>query len=219
MRIFLFVWRCVDAFRCLFAVPVGRFRVSNKGKLMKSKIAFVSGLLLSVFFSVGALAAEKALSTAPAVTSTMTTTASSSNLPNTLAFNFVGLTQGKTNIYFDVGGMSERVAPALSFRSYSNKEKRKKLNDEKYTVDRSLATVGASIAVLKAETKSLILNPYLYFGTEKDSVNTDNLSGVGLRLLGQVNINKGIGFQAGIDANNMEGEFKSDIYIGLAFAL
>jgi hypothetical protein len=190
---------------------------------MKSKIAFISGLLLSVFFSVlfsvGALAAENTLSTAPAVSSTMTTTASSANLQNTLAFNFVALTQGKTNVYFDVGGMSEKVAPALSFRSYSNKEKRKKLNDEKYTVDRSLATVGASVAVLKVDTKSLILNPYLYFGTEKDSVNTDNLNGIGLRMLGQANLNKGIALQAGIDANNMEGEFKSDIYIGLAFAL
>ncbi|MGZ3745410.1 MAG: hypothetical protein ACXWRE_06475 [Pseudobdellovibrionaceae bacterium] len=183
---------------------------------MKSILVFASGLLFS--FSVSA--AEKTISTTvPATATTITSTASSAVLPNTLAFNFVAMSQGKNNIYFDVGGLSERVAPSLSFRSYSNKEVRKKLNNEKLTVDRSLATVGASIEILKADAKALILNPYLYFGTEKDSTNTDNVNGAGLRLVGQAKLNKTIGFQAGIDANNMEGDFKSDIYVGLAFAL
>jgi hypothetical protein len=182
---------------------------------MKSMIALISVMLLSV----GAVAAEKTFTVTPTVAPTMTATVGSTTLPNTLAFNFVALSQGKTNVYFDVGGLSERVSPALSFRSYSNKEKRKDLNNDKLTVDRSLATLGASIAVLKVDTKSLLLNPYLFFGTEKDAINTSNQNGLGVRLVAQSNINKTIGIQAGIDANNMEGDFKSDFYVGLAFAL
>jgi len=140
-------------------------------------------------------------------------------MPTTLAFNFVGLSQGKTNVYFDVGGMSEKVAPALSFRSYSNKEPRKELNNAKATVDRSLATLGASIAVFKRETKSIILNPYLFFGTEKDALNTSNTNGMGARLIGQANLNKALAIQAGLDGNAMEGDFKADVYVGVAFAL
>jgi hypothetical protein len=205
---------------CFFVVFLQGLSVDsathNKGNSMKSMIVFVSGLFLS--FNV--MAAEKTLSTAiPATAFASSTMTNDALLPSTLAFNFVALSQSKTNIYFDVGGLSERVAPALSFRSYSNKEVRKKLNNDKLTVDRSLATLGASIAVLKGDAKALILNPYLYFGTEKDAVNTENVNGVGVRLLGQANVYKGLGFQAGIDANNMEGEFKNDLYVGLAFAL
>ena len=140
-------------------------------------------------------------------------------MPTTLAFNFVGLSQGKTNVYLDVGGLSEKAAPALSFRSYSNQEKRKKLNNSKATVDRSIATMGASIAVFKRETKSIILNPYLYFGTEKDAIDTTNTNGMGARLIGQANLNKGLAIQAGLDGNGMEGDFKTDVYVGVAFAL
>lgn len=148
-----------------------------------------------------------------------TTTTSDMTMPTTLAFNFVGLSQGKTNVYFDVGGMSEKVAPALSFRSYSNKEPRKEQNNAKATVDRSLATLGASIAVFKRETKSIILNPYLFFGTEKDALNTSNTNGMGARLIGQANLNKALAIQAGLDGNAMEGDFKADVYVGVAFAL
>jgi len=169
--------------------------------------------------STGAMAAEKTTTiAAPTINTTATTTATTMT-QNTLAFNFVGMSQGKTNIYFDVGGLSERVSPALSFRSYSNKEKRKKMQDTEATVDRSLATVGASIAVVKGDNKALIVNPYLYFGTENDALSTANNSGIGVRVVGQLNINKGIGLQAGVDANNMEETFKSDIYVGVAFAL
>lgn len=188
---------------------------------MKLAITFTSIL----FVSMSALAIEKSAVkattgtttvSAPAVNPVVTTTTLA---PNTLAFNFVALSQGKTNIYLDVGGFSERVTPALSFRAYSNKEKRKKLQDTEMTVDRSLATLGASIAVVKNDNKSLILNPYLFFGTEKDAINTSTNNGFGTRLLGQVNVSKGVALQGGIDANNMEETFKSDIYVGLAFAL
>ena len=107
----------------------------------------------------------------------------------------------------------------MSFRSYSNQEKRKKLNNSKATVDRSIATMGASIAVFKRETKSIILNPYLYFGTEKDAIDTTNTNGMGARLIGQANLNKGLAIQAGLDGNGMEGDFKTDVYVGVAFAL
>jgi hypothetical protein len=184
------------------------------------KLVMTLAMVLGV--SAGAMAAEKTTTTTTttaAPTLNMSATTTPKMAQNTLAFNFIGLSQGKTNIYFDVGGISERVSPALSFRSYSNKEKRKKLQDAEVTVDRSLATIGASIAAVKADNKALIVNPYLYFGTEKDSINTSNNSGIGLRVVGQLNINKGMGLQAGIDANNMEETFKSDIYVGVAFAL
>lgn len=189
---------------------------------MKLAMTFTSVL----FVSMGALAVEKTtVKTTTNVTTTMSAPAvtpvvtSGTLAQNTLAFNFVGLSQGKTNIYLDVGGLSERVTPALSFRSYSNKEKRKKLQDTEMTVDRSLATVGASVLVFKRDNKSVVVNPYLFFGTEKDAINTATANGFGTRLLGQVNASKGIAIQAGVDANNMEETFKSDIYVGLAFAL
>lgn len=180
-----------------------------------------------LFIASGAMAAEKTMTrtvatTTPAVAAAptiSTSVAQSTMAANTIAFNFVGLSQGKTNIYLDIGGMSEKVTPALSFRSYSNKEKVKHLDDREVTVDRSLATVGASVALFKNDGKSLLLNPYLYFGTEKDLLETSNKSGIGARLVGQINLNKTIALQGGIDGNNMEDTFKSDIYVGVAFAL
>lgn len=187
---------------------------------MKLTMTFASIL----FFAAGAMAAEKnvsktttiAAAPAPAMTTTMNAPATSHN---TVAFNFVGLSQGKTNLYLDIGGISENVSPALSFRGYSNKEKVKSLENREVTVDRSLATVGASVTLLKNEGKSLLLNPYLFFGTEKNLLETSNKSGAGVRLVGQVNINKSIALQGGIDGNNMEDTFKNDIYVGVAFAL
>lgn len=192
---------------------------------MKS-ILFVSTILLASGAAFAAPRATTSTAIAPANTMVVTTpvavttTATTAmTMPTTLAFNFVGLSQGKTNVYFDVGGMSERVAPALSFRSYSNKEPRKELGNSKATVDRSLATLGASIAVFKRETKSILLNPYLFFGTEKDALNTSNSNGMGARLIGQANLNKTLALQAGLDGNAMEGDFKTDVYVGVAFAL
>ena len=196
---------------------------------MKLAMSFVGILLASTVASTVIFAAEKTTTKTTTVTTTSapaptyntveTTSYGKTLAPSTLAFNFVALSQGKTNIYFDVGGMSERISPALSFRSYSNKEVRKKLQDANITVDRSLATVGASILALKNDNKSIIVNPYLYFGTEKDSVNTDSKNGFGVRAVGQINFNKTMAAQVGVDANNMEDTFKSDIYAGLAFSL
>lgn len=177
-------------------------------------LAMASVLLLAT----GAFAAEKTITTTTTAAAT-TSTSSSALASNTLAFNFVGLSQGKTNVYLDIGGMSERVSPSLSFRSFSNKEIRKELNNQKMTVDRSLATLGVSVAAIKADNKSLLVNPYLYFGTEKDSINTTTKNGIGLRLVGQVAFNKTMALQAGVDGNNIEDTFKSDVYLGLAFAL
>lgn len=169
-------------------------------------------LILASFlmFSISATAAENT-----SVTGLTTSPASH----NTLAFNFVGLSQGRTNMYLDIGGLSERVSPALSFRSYSNQEVRKELDNTKGTVDRSLATLGASIAVFQRNNKSILVNPYLYFGTEKDSKATSNVNGPGLRAVGQAYLNKTLALQAGVDANNMEGTFKSEGYVGFAIAL
>lgn len=180
---------------------------------------FVFSLLLAS----NALAAQKVKTstnvTTPVSVALTTTAKPSTVAPHTLAFNFVGLSQGKTNIYFDVGGLGERVSPSLSYRAYSNKEKRKDLRNEKFTVDRNLATLGASIKVLDIRGKSLLVNPYLFFGSENDAVNTTTKSGLGARLVGQAQLNKVMAIQAGIDGNSMEDTFKGDIYIGMAFTL
>lgn len=178
----------------------------------------ILGMVSVLLLATSAFAVEKTITTTT-TTAMASSTSSTALAPNTLAFNFVGLSQGKTNVYFDVGGMSERVTPALSFRTYSNKEIRKELNDQKMTVDRTLATLGASVVAVKSENRSLVLNPYLYFGTEKDAINTSSKNGIGLRLLGQVAMNKSMAIQVGVDGNNMEDTFKSDVYLGLAFAL
>lgn len=179
----------------------------------------ILGMVSVLLLATSAFAVEKTITTTTTTTAVASSTTSTALAPNTLAFNFVGLSQGKTNVYFDVGGMSERVTPALSFRTYSNKEVRKELNDQKLTVDRTLATLGASVVAVKSENRSLILNPYLFFGTEKDAINTSSKNGIGLRLLGQVAMNKSMAIQVGVDGNGMEDTFKSDVYLGLAFAL
>lgn len=138
---------------------------------------------------------------------------------NTVAFNFVGLSKGKTNIYLDIGGMSDKVRPSLSFRSYSNKEKIKKLSNQEATVDRSLATIGASVALATGKQKSLILSPYMYFGTEKNVLDSVNKSGIGARLVAQFELSKKFGVQLGIDGNDMEGTFVNDVFLGAAFNL
>jgi len=175
---------------------------------------FAFAVMSLVFVSMNAFAVENALSTAVS-----TPASSSSPLKNTVAFNFAGLAQGRTNVYLDIGGLSSVIAPALSFRSYSNQEVRKQLGDVKATADRTLATLGASLTVLRFDNKSLLVNPYLYFGTEKDALSTANLTGPGLRVVGQAYLEKTIGLQLGIDANTMEGPFKGEAYIGLAIAL
>lgn len=173
------------------------------------------GLLVSALLtgSVALATAKTGTNTLP-ITNTQTAVA-----PNTLAFNFVGLSQGKANLYFDIGGLSERVTPSLSFRTYSNAEKRQHLQNRMLTVDRSIATVGASFVAVKVENKSLILNPYLYFGTERDLATTNNKYGMGARMVAQAYLNDVIALQGGVDANNMEETFKSDFYIGMSFAL
>lgn len=181
-------------------------------------------LILTSLLASSAFATEKMATSLPKPTaaSAVAPVAVSSNTMavNTLAFNFASLAQGKTNVYFDVGGLSERVSPSLSYRSYSNKEKRPKLNNAEFTVDRSLATLGASVLVFKQDTRSIVLSPYVFFGTEKDPLNTDNRTGLGARLVGQMALNKSVALQAGLDANAMEDEvFKGEAYIGMGFAL
>jgi len=182
---------------------------------MKTMMVLAAAMVISS----GAMAVEKTttMTTTPTTPAVTNTVAMDSTLPNTLGFNFVALAQGKTNVYFDVGGLSSRVSPSLSYRGYSSKEERKDIG--KATVDRSLATLGASIVAIKGEGKSLVINPYLYFGTEKDARNTDTKNGIGARLMGQVALNKAAFIQVGVDGNNMEDTFKSEVYVGAAFAL
>lgn len=176
-------------------------------------------LCMSATASAATLSPEASMSSSVVTATSASAEKSSSLARHTLGFNFVGLSQGKTNIYLDIGGLSENVTPALSFRSYSNKEARQKLKNEKLTVDRSLATLGVSVAVLKRNNKSVLLNPYLFFGNEKDAVNASTNNGIGARILAQVALSKGVSLQGGFDANNMEENFRGDAYLGLAFAL
>ena len=173
---------------------------------MKFAIAFVSVL----FASVASFAAEGTL------------TSHFRNGPvldNTVAFNFIGLAQGRPNVYLDIGGLSSFIAPSISFRTYSTQETRKDLENTKATADRTLAGIGPSVTVLRADKKSLILNPYIFFGTEKDAKSTSSVSGPGLRAVGQIALTKSVAVQAGLDGNTMEGVFKSEAYIGFGMTL
>lgn len=138
---------------------------------------------------------------------------------NVLAANFAGLAKGNPNIYFDVGGISEYVAPSFSYRSSSKAEPRKSANGQVLTVDRNLATVGVSFQVFNQARKSLLVSPYLLFGSEKDALGTTSANGIGARILGQVELNPRTLLQAGFDSNNMESEFKGDIYLGLGLSI
>ncbi|MBC7370401.1 MAG: hypothetical protein H7326_02485 [Bdellovibrionaceae bacterium] len=173
---------------------------------MKFALAFVSVL----FAATAAFAADNSL---------VGHYKSGPTLENTLAFNFVGLAQGRPNIYLDIGGLSSFIAPSISFKTYSTQENRKDLDNAKATADRTLAGIGPSVTVLRADKKSLILNPYIFFGTEKDAKSTNNVSGPGLRALGQVNFTKSVALQGGLDGNNMEGPFKAEAYIGFGMTL
>jgi hypothetical protein len=161
---------------------------------------FVMTLASLMMLSFGAFAMDNTLTTTAAAQPTMA---------NTLSFNFIGLSQGKANVYFDIGGISERIAPELSFRSYSNQEFRKDVN-QKATVDRSMATLGASIKVFQRDNKSILVSPYFLFGTEKDAKQTENVTGYGARVIGQIYLNKSVALQAGLDGNNMETAFKGE---------
>jgi hypothetical protein len=188
---------------------------------MKSLSLIVSILILSS----AALAAEKTTTRYQAKTATTTfqtqptTSTLSLDSRHTLAFNFAAMAQGKANIYLDIGGVSENIAPSISYRSYSHQETRKKAKDAKMTVDRNLATLGASVTALRRGNKSLIVSPYLFFGTEKDALNTDSVNGYGARVVGQYNFNPTTALQLGADGNNMETDFKADAYLGLAMSL
>lgn len=187
-----------------------------------NKIVFVTLFLSGTLaFAAGKTATKINLSQESLATNTVL----SAPLPvegfskTTVAFNFVGLSKGKTNIYLDIGGMSDKVRPSLSFRSYSNKEKVKKLSNQEATVDRNLATLGASVTLASGKQKSLILSPYLYFGNEKNLLDTVSKNGIGARLVAQFELTKNFGVQLGLDGNNMEGSFVNDVYLGAAFNL
>jgi hypothetical protein len=179
--------------------------------------------------SSSANAAQKTTLRAPAhelaTTSTSTTTATSPALtfprenPNVLAFNFVNMARGNANIYFDVGGLSELVSPSLSYRTSSRAEARKNFDDQILTVDRTIATLGASILAVRSGKISLLVSPYLFFGTEKDALETRTMNGIGGRILGQLQVNKTVAFQGGIDANNMSSSFRGDLYLGLGLSI
>jgi hypothetical protein len=172
-------------------------------------------LAVSVLSST-AFAVEK-MAYKPAMQTSVSTTAATT--PNVLAFNFIGLARGHANIYFDIGGVSELVSPSLSYRSSSSAESRKSANDNILTVDRSLVTLGASITTFQRENKSLIVSPYLLFGTEKDALGTTTMNGIGTRVFGQLKLNPKAALQAGVDFNNMESAFKGDIYVGLGLSI
>lgn len=168
-------------------------------------------------FGVAAQAAPKLVTVVP--TKEVVAVAPAATNPNVLAFNFVTLARGNANIYFDVGGLSEFVSPSLSYRTSSTAESRKNFDNAILTVDRTIATLGASITALRSGNVSMIVSPYLFFGTEKDALETRSMNGIGARVLGQINLNKTVAFQGGIDGNNMNSSFRGDLYLGLGLSI
>ncbi len=191
------------------------------------KIAMIATLL----FSLSSLAATDSMKfklpaptnsvTSVEQTSTMSygTTSSYSNddLRAVVLTNVDQLAKSGANISVNMM-MNEKAGMSLGYASTSQKEKREKVNNADLTVDRSTIAVGAAFYVWDLESqKNISLVPALLFRTEKDAVNTETDTGVGLKAVGVFKPMARVLFEAGVNGTLIDGDSKGEAYLGLGF--
>mgnify|MGYP000721091730 CR=1 FL=1 len=133
--------------------------------------------------------------------------------------NVLALSNGKGNVQAR-WNLTDRFAGLLGWKSYAQKQgNRPKILGE-VTVERSQYFLGTAYSVWGREKRfDILIIPAIGFGSETDPVNVDNRSGVSLGALGQWRLgNHGqMILEAGILADNLDGEMKGDGYLGTGF--
>lgn len=155
-----------------------------------------------------------------------TTTASAPTLfaPSTgkrvyFTTNMADLAQGTGNVGIDFF-LNEKVSFDFNVRTSSNRETVKHNGETgKLTVDRTAYGLGASFWLAGNEAvRNLVLTPYLAFGTKKDALYSDNLSGFGMKVTGVFRVTQDLTAEIGGKGDSLDdGAFKGGIYAGLGY--
>jgi len=130
--------------------------------------------------------------------------------------NLADIGKNRMNVTADVM-MTSKVAVSLSYSNQSEKEERKKITGKpKLTVDRANFGIGANFFLKPIEARyNLAIAPAMIFQTEKDSVNTDNNNGFGLRAMGIFKPLPRLMAQGGISVTVLGSETKTDALVGM----
>jgi hypothetical protein len=189
--------------------------------LVISAQTFAAARVVRSSVTAPAISAGAAMPTSAApVTATSTQYFSRTGLNSAmLSVDFLGLTKGIANAQAEFFS-GEYVASQLSINATSTEEKRKKLNNEKVSVDRTYLGIGATgyLKGVHAE-KNLFGTAQLMFGQERDSKFVDNQTGLGLRLGAQIRPLNKFAIDGGVAANNLTGSFVGEAFVRFGILL
>ncbi len=182
-------------------------------------------LLLSIsFISLSGFAANQTMKLKPLPLRSVTSTETSVQVAqpdaelNTKAVvttNLTELTKSRVNLSVNVM-MNNYAALALSYGSSSEREAREKLGNQQLTVDRTTTGIGMAYYFFGVEAaRNIAVTPSLIFQSEKDAVNTENNSGLGVKLVGIFKPTQKVLFEGGINSTIVAGNTKGEGYLGL----
>lgn len=133
-----------------------------------------------------------------------------------ISTNLADLTKSRTNVNLDVM-MTRQAAATLSYATHSEQEPREKINNgTRLTVDRSQFGIGANFYFKPLSSlTNFAISPNLIFQTEKDPVNTESNTGLGLRAMGIFKPLPRLMAQGGVSSTVVGSETKTDVLVGM----
>lgn len=138
------------------------------------------------------------------------------------SINMVDLAKSSGNASLDFF-VNDRVSLNLNLRSSSDNETVKLKNGqksaEKLSVDRSAYGMGGSLWLWSPQAeKNILVTPYLAFGQKKYALETENVSGIGLKVTGMFRINNQLRAEAGARGDSLDDSaFKAGVYGGIGY--
>jgi hypothetical protein len=134
-----------------------------------------------------------------------------------IGVNVVALAKSVGNVSADFF-VNNRVSANLLFQSSSEKEWQKK-SRQNLPTDRTAYGIGSTFWVKENEAKTNLLGTfYLAFGSKKDAIEVETMSGFGLKASVLHRFTPDLAFEGGLAGNTLDnGSLKGDLYAGVGF--
>lgn len=127
------------------------------------------------------------------------------------------LAKAQANIAVNVM-LTSHAGVALGYQSGSNREKREKLGNQEFTVDRTVTNIGIATYIWPVESrKNISIVPSMVFRSEKDLVDTDNENGLGVKTVGVFKPTRALMVEGGLNTLIIAGETTGQAHLGLGF--
>lgn len=132
-----------------------------------------------------------------------------------VGMNLADITKSKGNVAIDAF-IKPQAAMTLSYSSYSEEEKRKKLNNNKLSVDYTQFGIGANFYFKPlTSTYNFAAGPSMIFETEKDAVYTEKNTGISVKAVAIFKPIEHLMMQGGAITTVMGADTKTDALAGV----